>query len=503
MRRLRLRGRLTVLSAGIVGLVLILGSFAAYAAVRSALRDQIDDQLRGQAAFFTRIPRFDADHDGRQGGLPPGAQPGSLQVRPPPGRADNVDLGQTIAADGTVLRQIRSGTRFTIPVTDTDREVALGTHPLFLSDRTVSGNHLRVITAPLPGGGALQAARSLSVVDGALRDLRLILALLVIVGTAAAALLARVFSKPALEPVTELTRAAEHIEATGDLGRRIEARSGDEVGRMATSFNGMLDRVQDSVDAQRQFVADASHELRTPVAALRTNVEVLEDGGDAIDPEQRAAILHDVVAQADELGLLVGDLMELARGEERRDEPEEMRLDTLVEEAVGRARRHAPGVTFTTTLEPCVVAGAPDRISRAVNNLLDNAAKYGPHDGTVEVSVTVEGVRAQVAVRDHGPGVDPAEVDHIFDRFTRGAQSRTESGAGLGLAIVKHLIELHGGSVTADVSGFFEGNIVEALGGAGIEIARRTVAKYREAMNIPSSVQRRREKRAIARSVSA
>jgi two-component system sensor histidine kinase MprB len=443
-RRLRLRGRLTVLCAGIVGLVLILGSVAAYVSVKNALVDQIDGQLQSQAKFFARVPRNPEDFDHGQN---PGGGPGRFTVQPPPGRPDNVDLGQLISPAGTISRTLRGGTRFRIPLTDSDRAVAEGHKAIFLSDRTVGGTKLRVVTAPLPGGGALQVARSLSVVDGALSDLRLVLALLVVVGTGAAALLARLFSKPALEPVTELTEAAEHIEATGDLGRRIEARSGDEVGRMATSFNGMLDRVEDSVDAQRQLVADASHELRTPVSALRTNVEVLAEAGDEIDAEQRGVILTDVVAQADELSHLVGDLMELARGEERREEEEDVRLDALVAEAVDRARRHAPTVSFLTTLVPCVVPGAPDRLSRAVNNLLDNAAKYGPPGGEVDVTVTLEGDRAQIAVRDHGPGVDPAEADHIFDRFARGAQARQQGGAGLGLAIVRQVAESHGGTI--------------------------------------------------------
>lgn len=447
--RLRLRGRLTLLSAGIVGLVLVLGSLFAYLAVRDALVGQIDNQLRGQVEATARFAEFDGDRDGRFG-PPDGVRPPQqLELPRRPGKTDQVDLAQTLSSTGQIERLLRPGQGLRIPVTDEDLRVAAGQGHSFLSDRTVAGTRVRVITMPLPTGGAALFGRSLEGVDSALEDLRLVLALLVLCGTLAAALLARLFSRPVLKPVTALTEAAEHIEATGDLGRRVDAGTDDEVGRMGSSFNAMLDRVQDSVDAQRQLVADASHELRTPVSALRTNVEVLEEAGDALDEGQRRVILEDVVAQADELGELVGDLIELARGEDPTADGadfEDVRLDTLVAEAVERAQRHAPGVTFTADLAPCVLNGAPDRLARAVNNLLDNAAKYGDPAGPVEVTLAA-GDPAVLSIRDHGQGVDPAEVDHIFDRFVRGGQSRERAGSGLGLAIVRQVAHAHGGTV--------------------------------------------------------
>jgi two-component system sensor histidine kinase MprB len=444
--RLRLRGRLTVLAAGIVGVVLVLGSLFAYLAVRDALIGQIDQQLRGQAAFSARFAAI---------GPPPGPDlkpPRRLDLPVRPGKPDSVDLAQTLSADGHVLRLLRGAQGLRIPVSRRDKAVAAGDGGLYLSDRTVAGNRVRVIALPLPTGGAVVFGRSLEGVDNALDDLRIVLALLVLGGTLAAALLARLFSRSVIRPVTALTEAAEHIEATGDLGRRVDAGSDDEVGRMAGSFNGMLDRVQDSVAAQRQLVADASHELRTPVSALRTNVEVLEEAGDALDVGQRRAILEDVVAQADELGDLVGDLIELARGEEPHGgggEFEDVRFDALVAEAVERARRHAPTVPFTAELAPCVLNGAPDRLARAVNNLLDNAAKYGGSGGPVEVTLSA-GDPAVLSVRDHGQGVDPAEVDHIFDRFARGALARERAGSGLGLAIVRQVAHAHGGTASVE-----------------------------------------------------
>jgi two-component system sensor histidine kinase MprB len=262
----------------------------------------------------------------------------------------------------------------------------------------------------------------------------------VVAGTALAAIVSRLFARRVVAPVTELTEAAEHIEATGDLGRRIDAEGHDEVGRMAARFNAMVARLQASQAQQRRLVADASHELRTPVTSMRTNVEVLRDAPAMAEPDRRA-LLDDVVEQAEELGNLVGDLIELARDGEAPLSAEDVRLDDLVAEAVVRARRHAPTVDFTLRAEPSIVTGAPDRLGRAVNNLLDNAAQ---HSSRVEVTVGGEGV---VAVRDHGPGVPPEDVEHLFDRFYRGATARGRPGSGLGLAIVRQVAEAHGGSV--------------------------------------------------------
>ena len=225
----------------------------------------------------------------------------------------------------------------------------------FLSDRTADGVHLRVITVPIQGLGAVQLGRSLDSVDAVLGRLRIVLALLVLVGTAFAAALARLFARPVIRPISELTLAAEHIEATGDLGRRIGARGEDEVGRMAQRFDAMLDRVQASQAAQRQLVADASHELRTPVTSLRTNMEVLLAGAELEEGERRA-LLRDMVGQSEELSGLVGDLIELARGDEGDPPIEDVALHELVAEAVARAAPSsatAPPTACTCASSPC------------------------------------------------------------------------------------------------------------------------------------------------------
>jgi two-component system sensor histidine kinase MprB len=277
-----------------------------------------------------------------------------------------------------------------------------------------------------------------------LARLRLVLLLLVLLGSAFAAAMARLFARPVIRPISELTHAAEHIEATGDLGRRIGARGEDEVGRMAQRFDAMLDRVQASQAAQRRLVADASHELRTPVTSLRTNMEVLLAGAQLEEGERRA-LLRDMVGQSEELSGLVGDLIELARGDAADPPVEDVALDGLVAEAVARAQRHAGDACFRTELAPCVIQGVPDRLGRAVNNLLDNAAGHSPPGGVVDV-VLRDGA---LEVRDHGPGVPEDELPYVFDRFFRGARARGRHGSGLGLAIVRQVVEAHGGTISA------------------------------------------------------
>jgi two-component system sensor histidine kinase MprB len=278
-----------------------------------------------------------------------------------------------------------------------------------------------------------------------------ILLVLIVGGIALAAALGRLAARRVLAPLGEVAATAQHISETEDLTSRIRVHSDDEVGQLATRFNAMLERLEasrqeldESVRAQRQLVADASHELRTPVTSLRTNIELLLEHPD-LNEAQRRRMLADVVEQTEELSGLVGDLIELARGDLPAESTDEVRLDQVVAESIQRAERNFPEIRFETRLSPVVVMGAPERLGRAVNNLLDNAARHSPAGGTVEVDVNGEGVR----VRDHGPGVAEADLPYVFDRFYRGAAARGRQGTGLGLAIVRQVAEQHRGSVEA------------------------------------------------------
>ncbi|HTE64024.1 MAG TPA: HAMP domain-containing sensor histidine kinase [Solirubrobacteraceae bacterium] len=400
-----LRWRLALTTTLVVAGVVVVAALACYLVMRDELRGQVDDQLRAQTGLIDRA-RPGLGMRRRDG---PGGPLGDVPA--PPARAGGpAPYTQLLEASGQVQAMLGQGT---LPVTDADRAIAVGTAGSRLSDRRTDrasdagggSDHVRVLTAPIVGGGAVMLGRSLAGVDRVLARLRLVLALLCLVGIGFAALLGR---------------------------------------RAADRFVAVLDRLEGSQAAQRQLVADASHELRTPVTALRTNAELLLEQED-LAPAQRRMLLADVVDQTEELTALVADLIELARGDQPAAEVHDVRLDALVAEAVERARRHAPHIRFSTDLEPVAVDAVGDRLGRAVNNLLDNAAKYSPDGG--DVDVTLRG--GALTVRDYGPGVPADELPHIFDRFFRATNARAQTGSGLGLAIVKQVAERHGGSVAA------------------------------------------------------
>jgi two-component system sensor histidine kinase MprB len=435
-----LRRRLALAAAAAVGIAIVLAAVVCWLVVSGQLRGQVDDALRGQAILVQHVGNV------AFGGDLPGL-PASAGGRAP--------YAQVLAPDGSILLQ-RGG--LSLPVDAATRSIAAAQTTTRLQDATVAGGHLRVLTfhGTAAAGGqlepvAVQLARPLASVDRVLGRLRLILALLCLGGVALAAVLGRLAARRVLAPLAEVARTVQQIGETDDLSHRIRVHADDEVGQLATRFNAMLEHLQrsraeldQSFHAQRQLVADASHELRTPVTSLRTNIEVLLAGAQLSDPERRH-LLADVVEQSEELSALVGDLIELARGDLPAESAEDARLDRIVEESVARARRNSPTIDLRTSLRPVVVAGVPERLGRAINNLLDNAARHSPPGGLVEVEVDADGVR----VRDHGSGIAEPDLPYVFDRFFRGASSRGRQGSGLGLAIVRQVAEQHGGEVSA------------------------------------------------------
>ena len=391
------RRRLALAAAAPVASAVLLASAAAYVLVRGQLRAEVDDSLEKRAAAISAVPGMVPDRPMHERhGPPPGG-----------GLGGPVPYVQRIGESGEVLGH--GGPFGRLPVDAGDLRRARGDKGATLRDDVVRGDHVRILTMPLPDGGAIQIARSLDEVDQVLGDLRLILAGVLLLGIGFALVLGRFVASTALGPVERLTEASEHVAATRDLSRPINAgKRDDELARLATSFNTMLDALQGamtaldtSLHAQRQLVAGASHELRTPLTSLRTNIEVLRDP-DGLTPEQRRELLDDVATQLDE--------------------------------------RH---VRFETRLEPRAVEGSPERLERAVANLLDNAAKFGPPGSVVEVVLE----RGELSVRDHGRGIAPVDRPHVFDRFYRAAAARAVPGSGLGLAIVRQTAEAHGGSV--------------------------------------------------------
>jgi two-component system sensor histidine kinase MprB len=353
---------------------------------------------------------------------------------------------QLIQSNGHVLRT--EGKGLLLPVTAATRAVAAGRRGPFFGDVTVGGTRVREFTERSGAGGVWQAAVPLGAVENTLTHLKLVLAIVSLAGIALAAALGLLVSRMALVPVRRLTRGAERVARTQDLGHRIQAGQQDELGRLAESFNTMLAALERSRLAQRQLVSDASHELRTPLTSVQANLDALAVG-ERLAPRERARVVAAAQAQLRELTVLVGDLVDLSKTDVEELEVEDVRLDLAAAGAVGRARLHAPECRFVLHAEPCLVRAAPARLERAIANLLDNAAKWNPPSsagGPVEVWVR----DGRLEVRDHGPGIAAADLPRVFDRFYRAPAARGRSGSGLGLAIVRQMAETHGGSVHAE-----------------------------------------------------
>jgi two-component system sensor histidine kinase MprB len=426
-----LRTRLALTSAAAVAIAVAIVSVIAYLMVRNELQTEVDTALARRAAQITSSSNPVAEVF-QQREFP-------TTPRPPLGGA--AGYAQLVGSGG---QRVAEGST-ELPISSYTIAVARGTETKTRYENiTVNGIHARLVTVPISAGIALQVARPLSEMDDVLSRLGLIILLVALGGTAIAAALGLAVSRASLAPVRRLTETAEEITVTRDLSARVEAGRHDEIGRLATSFNTMLGALEDSIHAQRQLVADASHELRTPLTSLRTNVELLARG--TLPDEERKRAMADVHAQIEELTALVADVVEMARDGEPRHDVEDVRLDEVVADAVDRARLHSPQVSFHEELEPSVVTGVPERLHRAVSNVLDNAAKWSPPDG--EVDVTLHG--GEISVRDRGPGIDPDDLPYVFDRFYRSAAARNRPGSGLGLAIVRQVAEAHGGTVSAE-----------------------------------------------------
>ncbi len=439
------RRRVVLLSAAAVAVAVLLASVVVYTVVRAELRGQVDGALRALVPDVVgRNAALEAGGGGRflRRVLPRLAGTSAIAVPDDPlGGATGV--AQAVTSSGQVLGP--AGAAVPLPVDERVFDVARGERDGFFRDATVNGTHVRVFTAPGLAGDALQVARPLTEVDGTLGRLVLVLVAVSLGGIGLAAGLGLLVARGTLAPVRRLTATAEHVADTQDLSRRLEVNeNGDELDRLGGAFNTMLGALERSREAQRQLVADASHELRTPLTSVRANIETLGMAPDLAE-EERAAIVASAGGQLEELTVLVGDLVDLARGDVPEIEREDVRLDLLVAEAVERARTHAPGREFRVHADETLVHGSPARLHRAVGNLLDNAVKWSPEGGAIDVTVR----DGRVMVRDRGPGFSDDDLPHVFERFYRAPDSRGLPGSGLGLAIVRQAAEAHGGRVTA------------------------------------------------------
>jgi two-component system sensor histidine kinase MprB len=468
-RGLSLRARMGLAAGAAVALAVVAVAVSAYAGTRSQLRGQVDSSLRSLTSQVLGGRRGPGNGPG--GGGPGGPRPGlagfgggGLQgaggaFPEGPGVGDEgIGLdrltGQAFGgAKGVVGIVYANGGSYAppsqltyrIPVDARARALAKQGSGEYLTDMSVRGHHIRVLVTGIGRSGALQVALPLSDVDHALRSQLLLMLAIAAAGVALAALLGILVARTALAPVARFTRRTESIATQAEMrGQRLEVEGSDELARLAATFNATLETLERAVDAQRNLVADASHELRTPIATLRANLQLMRDE-ERLGAADRAALREDMIEELDELTGLVSDVVELARGTKPTGATGDVRLDEVVGELVERTRRRAPGLTVQASVEPTLVRGEADRISRAVANLLDNARKWSPPQGTIEV--TLRG--GVVSVRDHGPGFHDEDLPYVFDRFHRARDARSKPGSGLGLAIVRQAAEAHGGFAEA------------------------------------------------------
>ncbi|MEN8650835.1 HAMP domain-containing sensor histidine kinase [Streptomyces sp. 21So2-11] len=445
-RHRSLRTRLTQVASAAVAVVAVGVCAAAFFVLRHELYQQLNLNLTQSATRIAQQNR-EAGPEVLTGECRYPAAPACAQIVP----ADPAD-------DPAADPGRDSGEPYLLPVTGPVREVAAGDRAPYFKDITFEGYPTRMLTTTFGDGKAIQVALRADVVDARVARAAWLLAGVGAAGVLLAAGLGYWVSRTGLAPVARLTATAERIAATRDPRHRIDLPPGppgrqDEIVRLATSFNTMLGELEQSVTAQRRLVADASHELRTPLTALRTNAELLARA-DRLTTAQRDRASGALGRQLREVTGLVNDLIELARDEEPQPLLEEVRIAALVEHGVGAARAHWPDIPFTLRTAPEAAAttlpGVPARLTRLLTNLLDNAAKFSPPDTPVEVELTAFSADLELTVRDHGPGIAPADLPYVFDRFYRAEAARALPGSGLGLAMARQIARAHGADLTAE-----------------------------------------------------
>ncbi|MER5771944.1 sensor histidine kinase [Streptomyces sp. NPDC001985] len=433
-RTLPLRSRLALLVATAVAVAVAAVSVVSWLLTRAQLYDELNTTLRNTSAPPDMVEQ---------------AYQNCYNVRPAEDESPNFAYTQLVGRDG---RRCVGPYSEPVKVKPSDVAVAAGLRKDTLHDSvTDDGSPVRVHTTLTEIGNGLSVAvsvsRPLDEISTSLNRLALLLTGLAGVGVVGAGAAGLLVARTGLRPVDRLTAAVEHVARTEDLTVRIPADGEDEIARLSRSFNSMTAALASSRDRQARLIADAGHELRTPLTSLRTNIELLarsERTGRAIPAADRQALMASVKAQMAELAALIGDLQELSRPDAVRGGPVTVvALHEIVGTALGRARLRGPELTFATSMESWYVRAEPAALERALVNVLDNAVKFSPPGGTVEVRLQ----GGTLSVRDHGPGIPADELPHVFERFWRSPSARSLPGSGLGLSIVARTVQQSGGDI--------------------------------------------------------
>jgi two-component system, OmpR family, sensor histidine kinase MprB len=428
---LSLRWRVMLLAMSMVAMVVVLMAVAVYVVVSRALYDDIDNQLHSRARLLIESGSLAAD----------------------PGKAIEgtaySDVNAMLVNPGRSIYTANQAGQ-ALPIGQQEKDVMSG--KLLLSLRTA--NHQRVLAVHLNNGSSLLISKSLAPTGQVLKRLGTVLLIVGGIGVAIAAFAGGMVARAGLRPVARLTEAAERVARTDDL-RPIPVIGSDELARLTEAFNMMLRGLAESRERQARLVTDAGHELRTPLTSLRTNVELLmasqEPGAPRLPEAEMAELRTDVIGQIEEMSTLVGDLVDLTRDDAGGIVHEPVELSDIVDRCLERVRRRRNDIEFDVDMIPWQLYGDAAGLTRAVLNLLDNAAKWSPPNGRVGVRMTqTDPVHAELVVSDHGPGIPPHERQLVFERFFRSTAARAMPGSGLGLAIVKQVVLRHGGALRVE-----------------------------------------------------
>ena len=462
-----LRSRLTL---GIV-LLSAIGFFAASLATQTLLKGYLIKEVDNQLAVitsgtFARIEQSGIAHEvneerrGDDGQKPLGQGVGSPLTRIPTSASLTL-----LDAQGTVVGGI-GGDFNTTSINDNlagllPEEVSEhGDKPFTLH---APGPDFRVIARALPNNaGTVVAAQSLRDLERTTSRLGFLFSLIGFVLLMLIAIAARTVIKVGLRPLEDAEKTAEEIAAGNYSARMPETNPGTEVGRLVTSLNSMLSRIEKSFSIQnesenklRRFVADASHELRTPITAIRGFSELHRQGA-VTGEKETAELIGRIEGESKRMGSLVEDLLLLARLDQAREmDSKPVDINKVVEDAVISARAAGPEhpVTLNSSSDEIFTLGDEARIHQVVANLLANARAHTPAGTPISVSVKSTDAGVEVVVADKGPGLSTEDQKRIFERFYRADSSRVRTGAdgsGLGLSIVDAVMRAHGGSVSVE-----------------------------------------------------
>jgi len=435
-----LRAKLALVLALLAALAATSVGWLSYDATRDRMLSEIDNTLR--SASEIRADRFPNGGPRVPGGTLPSRNPADL---------DNWNLPREFGIEQFVFQALNAdGTRIggtpdvDLPINDDELTVAKAGKGNVLHTVTASdGRQYRVLTHAYKDY-TLQLGRDLTEMEHVLADLRARILLVGGIAVGVAAIAGWLFARGLTKSLRTLTSAAGEVSTTGRLDIDVNANGRDEVGRLGAAFASMLGALSRSREEQQRLVQDAGHELRTPLTSLRTNVDVLRRHTD-LPADMRVRVLDDLDTEVAELSALVEEVVAVGSGRTSDEPVKSIKLAEAVETAAERVGRRT-GRMIDVRTDEAVVNAQRLLLERAITNLLDNAAKFDDTDLPIELSA----LRGRIAVRDHGPGIAPDDLDHVFDRFFRAVAARSQPGSGLGLSIVTEIAAAHGGSTFAE-----------------------------------------------------